>query len=393
MNYIFFLLLLLLTAILLQRDSVFAVIYLFVGALVLGRWWNERVLKSLSLAREWTPRAFIGEESKVRLHIHNTSFLPLGWLHVYESIPPQLAAPNSVNRIISLGSNGSVVLDYTLHALKRGYYKLGPLSMSTGDLFGLNPDGCRRIDEEYFTVFPRIISFNWLNLPSRSPLGTLRYNQPLFEDPARVLNKRDYVSGDSLRSVDWKASAALGRLQVKQFEPSIALQTSIFLNLNSLEYPPSARLDASELGIVIAASLANWVISQKQTVGLVTNGEDMLNPDSTVVTLPIRKGQGHLLRILELLARIQVRDAISLEDVLQREAPDLPWGTTIIAITGNIEDTLFDALFQARRYGLNILLIIVGRIPNARSVQKRAEYFGISVYIFQSEHDLDVWRS
>ena len=88
------------------------------------------------------------------------------------------------------------------------------------------------------------------------------------------MGKRDYTAGDSLRRIDWKSTAAVGRLQTKLFEPSIALETVLFLNLNSEEYHYKFRYDASELAIVVAASLANWIIGQKQSVGLVVNGSD-----------------------------------------------------------------------------------------------------------------------
>ena len=55
------------------------------------------------------------------------------------------------------------------------------------------------------------------------------------------------------------STAVAGRLQVKLFEPSIALETAIFLDLDANVYSLRARYDISELAIVIAASLANWV--------------------------------------------------------------------------------------------------------------------------------------
>jgi len=75
----------------------------------------------------------------------------------------------------------------------------------------------------------------------------MRHQQPIFEDP-HAYGKRDYVASDSLRRVDWKASASTGRLQIKQFEPSIALQTVIFLNLNGSEYNTRNRIDANRAG-------------------------------------------------------------------------------------------------------------------------------------------------
>ena len=69
------------------------------------------------------------------------------------------------------------------------------------------------------------------------------------------------MAGDSLRSVDWKASATVGRLQVKLYEPSIALEIAIFLDLSFSGYKPQSRIDATELAIVIAASLASWIVA------------------------------------------------------------------------------------------------------------------------------------
>jgi uncharacterized protein (DUF58 family) len=172
-------------------------------------------------------------------------------------------------------------------------------------------------------------------LPSHSPLGTLRHTQPIFEDPTRVMGKRDYVSGDSLRRVDWKATAVSGRLQVKQFEPSIALETVIILNLNAAEYEVQSRYDASELSIVIAASIANWVAGKKQAVGMAVNGADPLSDERRPAPLPARKGRQHLMRLLDVLARIKLAEAGSpLPEMLRRESVRLPWGTTLVIITG-----------------------------------------------------------
>ncbi len=110
-------------------------------------------------------------------------------------------------------------------------------------------------------------------------MGTLRHHQPIFEDPSRIFGKRPYVSGDSLRRVDWKATASTGQLQVKLFEPSIALETEIFLDLNTEAYEFHSRASATELAIVVTASLANWVVRARQSVGLVTNGLDPLAQD------------------------------------------------------------------------------------------------------------------
>jgi uncharacterized protein (DUF58 family) len=266
------------------------------------------------------------------------------------------------------------------------------LFTSTGDLLGLSRQQQEEGGIDHLTVYPKIIPLTRPSLPSRAPQGTLRSQQPIFEDPSRVLSKRDYVAGDSLRRVDWKASAVLGRLQVKQFEPSIALETAIFLDLNNSDYDTHFRIDSTELAIVIAASLASWVIAKKQTVGLVTNGVDQLESSQTPRPLLPRKGRSHLTHLLETLARLQTAETFPIAELLRRESPHLAWGTTLIIITGKVDETLLDELFQTRRRGLNAVIILAGRAVGWQEAQRTANLLGFPALTFQSERDLDLWR-
>jgi uncharacterized protein (DUF58 family) len=154
--------------------------------------------------------------------------LPAVWLRIQESVPVDLSMKN-LKQVVSLGPRGKMHFEYVLRARKRGYYRIGPLFVSSGDLIGFMREQRREGSTDHLIIYPRIVPLVNIKLPSRSPMGTMRHTQPIFEDPTRVLSKRDYVAGDSLRRIDWKATAATGRMQVKQFEPSIALETMLFL--------------------------------------------------------------------------------------------------------------------------------------------------------------------
>jgi uncharacterized protein (DUF58 family) len=305
--------------------------------------------------------------------------------------------------VLSLGPKGKVQFHYDLRARKRGYYQIGPFQAFTDDPLGLLKEQRIQGAVDYLTVYPKIIPFSRLNLPSRSPLGTLRHTQPIFEDPSRIMGKREYVVGDSLRRVDWKATASSGHLQVKQYEPSIALETAVFLNLNSPEYELKYLFDSTELAIVIAASIANWVIHKKQAVGLSTNGGDPVittrieGENSPKVLqrmkpIPPRKGQGNLMRILDVLARVQAFETISFVEFLRQEYVNLSWGTTLILITSQANEALFDQLFQLRRAGLNAVLIPAGLAGYSKEAQRQAEYFNFPYFPIRNENDLDMWR-
>ena len=384
--------LLLLIAVLVKGGFAFTIFCLFLGIYIVSLFWTRQTAKNISCERKFEKRAFWGEEVPVLLEIQNKGWLPIPWLLVYESLPVELSAGNVIKRVVSLGSHGKTEILYKLSAYKRGYYSVGPFVTKFGDTLGLTNLQELEKKSEYITIYPRIIPLRNANLPSRSPLGTLRHHQPIFEDPSRVRGKRDYVASDSLRRVDWKATASTGRLQVKQFEPSIALQTVIFLNLNATEYLSRHRIDAIELAIVVAASLANWAVTQKQAIGLITNGIDSHSNNRTVQPIPSRKGRGQLVHILDLLARIQTTETRPLTEMLSKETPGLPWGTTVVVITGHIDEALFDEIFQIKRRGQNVVIIITGQDVNIKLARQQARRFGFPIYAFPNEKSLDVWR-
>jgi uncharacterized protein (DUF58 family) len=388
-----FLFILIVLAVLTRETFVVVLLYLFVGAMFLGRWWTARVVNGLTFRRKYDKKAFPGETISVRLDVNNGSLLPAVWMRVQDFYPIEVAETSAFAQVITLGPHESTILNYNLKAHKRGYYTIGPLHVSSGDLLGMSGERQSEGITEHLTVYPRVIALSDVKLPSNSPMGTMRHKQPIFEDPTRPMGKREYQNGDSLRRIDWKASAVTGRLQTKLFEPSIALETAIFLNLNLTDYNIRTHFDATELAIVVTASVANWVVAQRQSTGLVAHGLDPLSANSRPVPIPSRKGRAHLMRILEVLARIRAVEIEPFPDTLRNHRVQLPWGTTMLVVTGSAEQALFDELLQSRRTGLNPVLLLCGEHPNHRQAAQQAKLFHIPVYIFHNEKDLDIWRT
>ncbi len=388
-----FLVILILLAVFTRETFVFVLLYLFVGASLLGRLWSGRTVNRMSFHRKYGNKAFPGEVIPVQINLQNTSLLPAIWLRVQDFFPIEVAENNTFSQVVSLGPHEQTSVSYNLKARKRGYYTIGPLHISTGDLLGMSPERHSEGLSEHLTVFPRVVPLTNVHLPSRSPMGTMRHKQRIFEDPTRPAGKRDYQNGDSLRRIDWKATATTGRLQTKIFEPSIALETAIFLNLNHLDYNLRTRYEATELAIVVAASLANWVVSQRQSTGLYAHGLDPLASDGRPIPLHPNKGRGHMMRILEVLARIRAVETDPFPAMLRQHRVQLPWGTTLIVISGSADQPLFDELLQARRGGLNPVLILCGEHPNRRASVQQGKTYGIPVYPIYDERDLDLWRA
>lgn len=390
--YLPLLIVLLIIAALMRDDFSLTLIYLFVGSFIVGTWWSRRALKQIRHTRQFNQRAFLGEKVEIKLQILNQGWLPILWMNARDALPVALSSVPNFQWVTSLGPRAEAYFSYSIQASKRGYYPIGPFFVSSGDILGLNKLLQQEDQVQHLTVYPKIIPLISMKIPPRSPQGTLRHNQPIFEDPTRVFSKRDYVAGDSLRRVDWKSSATAGRLQVKLFEPSIALETLIFLDLSAEGYAFKNRIDSTELAVVIAASVAAWVAGKRQTVGLKVNGKDPLMTDGLPQYIPPRKGQAHLIRILETLARVEMADKKSIAETVQRQRYQLSWGTTLIVITGQAGDNLLNELYQARRAGQNAVLILAGLAPASRDVSDRAGHFGIPVVTIPNERGLDIWR-
>ncbi len=392
-DFVPFLLILFIIAVLLRVDFFFTIAYLFFAVYLLSRLWTRRTVQRLRVQRRFVNRAFPGDRVTVDLTVQNAGWLPVPWLEVHESLPVQLTVPPFHREVISLGPRERYHFAYTLNCRQRGYYPIGPLMMETGDLLGLARHTLTRVAPEHIIVYPRVISLQRLGLPTRSPLVALPARSHLFEDPARVMGVRDYQRGDSPRRIHWTATASAGRLLVKQYQPSIARETLICLDLSQEGYERRQRYTATELAIVVAASIANHIVVREGLpAGLATEAQDPLLDRQARFFLPPRSERAHLMSLLEVLARVQITSAAPFVDLLRRESVNLPWGATLTVITGRESEPLFDTLVYLRRAGFAVALILVRSPFPSAELRKRAALLGVPIHRVWTERDLEAWR-
>ncbi len=392
-RFVPFLLSLFVIAAILRVDFFFTIVYLFFAVYLLSRLWARRTAERLRVQRHFVPRAFLGDRVPVEVTVHNTGWLPIPWLEVNETLPIQLTAPPFHRRVVSLGAHERRRLQYTLNCRQRGYYPIGPLTMQTGDLLGIERRSLARAEPSYLIVYPRVVPLQRLGLPTRSPLVTLPALSPLFEDPARVMGVRDYQPGDSPRRLHWTATASTGRLLVKQYQPAIARETLICLDMDQGNYERGQRYTATELAIVVSASIANHVVVKEGLpVGLATEAWDPMLNDQARFFLPPRPERAHLMSLLEILARVRVTSGVSFVDLLRRTSVNLAWGATLTVITGHESEALFDTLVYLRRAGFTVALILVQSGRPSPELKRRSDLLHIPIHRVWHERDLETWR-
>ena len=415
---LFFLLLFLFAiAVFLRLDWIYYLFYVVGGVWLISHWWTRRSLRNLTVSRRLPAKAFAGESISSDINFHNRSRLPIPWLRLNENIPIDLKAVEHYSTIISVGGRSLTQRRFALHCHRRGYYEIGPLNLHTGDLFGFAESSWQETNPHFLTVYPKVHSLADLGLPSLLPFGDMRSPQRLFQDPTRMSGVRPYATGDSMRHIHWRASAHEDTLLVKKYQPSMALNSTVVLDLDRSGFPYREEYSGSEWAIVLAASLASHVAEQRQEVGFISNGEDP-HSGAEVLAVPARNGRGHLMGILEILARVQLRDPrkdgpeaplrrngaaagqvqlssagepnspIALSTWLPHRVAHLGWGSTLLVVTPRLTESLIWVLHGMYRRGLNVFALVCTLQPQFKTVQNQAEALGVTTHQVVWESDL-----
>jgi len=301
--------------------------------------------------------------------VANRKLVPLPWVEIEDAIPPGLAAENlppstwrpnygSLLRSSSLLWYRRAKWKFSLRAGKRGFYSLGPLRLRSGDLFGFY----RRMMEaplfESIIVYPKIFPIRQFTLPSLFPLGDVRSEKRIFQDPVRPVGLRGYQPYDSLRHIHWKASARGQGLQVKVLEPTATLQASLFLGVDSYRGDGGFQEEDFEWGISLAASLAHHLVVKGIPTGLFANGR-RIDTGQPVQILP-GGSREQILVILEALAKMTPEVNEPLESFLQMERRILAEGNTLIFVLHQISDTLTWQLQELKEAGYRLAVLLTG---------------------------------
>jgi uncharacterized protein (DUF58 family) len=339
-----------------------------VGVLVFGtggmaRLWARVSLEQVHYQRLLGERrVFMGETVHLRLRLTNGKRIPVPWIEVREYLPEASSVtgahttpsglPGTVllTRSTSLGGHEELEWPLTLSADQRGFYRLGPAHLRSGDLFGIfeREETVRGTDS--IVVYPRTYPLEDLGIVSARPFGERAGGRRIFEDPARVVGVRDYLPGDPLKRVDWNATARIGRLQSRLYEPSRTQALIVALNVSTMEqswlgFDPVLL----ERNVVVAASIARWAFEDHSAIGLVANGSF---PDADRA---IRIGAGsrsdQLVRVLEALAMIAPFTISSLAAELERPGHALPAGATLVVVAALMSDDLAATLQRLRAEG------------------------------------------
>jgi uncharacterized protein (DUF58 family) len=349
-------------------------VFLLVATLV-AKYWARHALDEVRYERIIPEnRAFEGETLSLTLRLINDKLLPVPWIEVRDSVPESVlideehvsttTSPGYVYlaRSTNLGWYERINWPLQLRTPPRGYYRIGPARISTGDVFGFFPVQEDKEHVDPIIIYPRIYTLPELGLPPERPFGELKGRNRIFEDPGRIAGIRDYLPGDPMRRIDWKASARTQALMSKVYEPSATLHMLVALNVNTMQHAWEGFMpDVLERLLSVAGSVASYGFESGYAIGLIANGS-YRNSDRPM-RVPIGRSTDQLARVLEALAVIGPMTPAPLETVIDREALSFTFGATLVCVTARMDPPLAASLRRLSSSGHTVSVLSLAPEP------------------------------
>ena len=363
----------------------------------IGSWfWSQLSLRDLAVTRTTAnDRLQVGELVRERFEIRNRGRLAKLWVEVadHSTLPGLIPG-----RVIHLKGRGIVRWESETRCLRRGRYRIGPLTLRAGDPFGLFPRRLTVPDSHEVVAYPAMFDLAAVLLPP----GHLSGGQSVARHGAfatpHVAGIREYSPSDGFNRISWSATARLGRMMVKEFEIDPAVDAWIVLDQDSAPlvmasgnlsaFPPPLRyLDSTEeYGVAVAASVARYLLALGRSVGLIISG-------ARVEVLPADRSERQVMKMLELLAVTRADGSRPLAETLAGEARRFHSHDTVLAISAATDERWADALGGLARRRVRTSAVVIdassfGPAPSPQMVIARLAAHGVPTHIVRFGDDL-----
>lgn len=240
-------------------------------------YWNHRLSADILFSQAC---AYEGEQAFLREEIVNRGFLPLPAIEVQFAISRNLifSGEASLNSnitdqsykrdIFSMLPNQKIIRRLSFQCSRRGFYEIKKSTITGYDFFFHPSCQADYAHQTQFYVLPAPVDTRKIQLLYQQIHGMIRRQNRLFPDPYEFAGIREYTTSDSIRHINWKASARSQQLLVNQFDSTTSARVSIYLDTEDRNILKEEEL--VEESIRIAASLASRVMKDHLELTLFT---------------------------------------------------------------------------------------------------------------------------
>jgi uncharacterized protein (DUF58 family) len=378
----------------------------FLVILVTSALWSALSILRVSLNRTTrTSRKQVGEIFTENYEVINRSFLPKIWLKVTDK--SKLVGSSGSRVLTGIGGRQSrTYLAYTM-LQQRGWFKLGPTQVESGDILGLFLLRKTFDTKMRLLVIPYMVDIQFFLAPLGILPGGYTLREKTLEVTPYAAGVREYVPGDPLKRIHWPSSARKQMLIVKEFEKDPLAEVSIFLDMRKsvhvkrenhaainldpiwwVNSPKTFKLpsDTAEYAISIAASVAKYYLRQKREVGLIVASQNY-------TALPAERGERQLGKILETLAVVQPEGDMPLWALVNSQVGHLARGSTVILITPATGKQILSITMDLIQRGLIPVFILIdpesfGGIGRSNDIANQLTNHGIFNYVIEEGDEI-----
>ncbi len=353
------------TILLATLTGIFVSAYLWVWTL--GR--NLQVRRETRLG--WVQ---VGGQIEERITLSNTALLPAAWVEFIDrSTLPDFAASRSTS--ISAGSFDQ----WNINAVckQRGLFALGDAQIQTGDPFGIFDVTLHASQRTSILVLPQVATLPELYI---SPSGSYGDGQPrrnALQQTIHASTVREYAHGDSTRQIHWPTTARMNKVFVRLMESAPEGNWWILLDLDLRNMLGMGWDSIEEQGVALAASLADFGLRARKSVGLISNGEEL-------AWLTPQKGAGQRWEIMQALAMAKP-GRLSLASLFERMHPSLGKHHSLIVITASTKSDWLKSLPPLTKRGVIPTVMLLDAYAfgeaSAENIAGAVEQHGIRCHV------------
>lgn len=355
--------------------------YMTFGVIILSFLWSGHITKKINAYQRIEQRDYYVDEAlQVNSFVDNDSLLPVPHIEIIDRTEESVGGEIPKPTISTLFPTEREIVRKNITAKYRGLYNLGPIDIEISDALGVFTRKRRILSNTSFKVYPRIHNIEKINLKSMQSYGTLTTKQKAYEDNTSVSDIRKYSPGDSIKRIHWKVSAKKSNLFVKNYEMTGSAAAYIFLDFKKNCYKGENIRDLEERAVEAASSTISYLLNNSVSV------EMYINSARAYYT----KGRDikELVNFMDILCEIKTDGNKTMKDVLEKRIRLISNGSSIIVITGDINEEEAIIFGSIKNMGYDIILIYVGDFEIKEDIKKTINDYNVKINVIKSHSDI-----
>jgi uncharacterized protein (DUF58 family) len=216
-----------------------------------------------------------GDENIVVLEIANRMNYPLN-IEIIDELPEQFQARNfSMKRYFAARQEHKI--SYTINPVDRGVYNFGDTRLYAGSGLGLAIRRFTVATTRDVPVYPSYMQLKKYQLISRTALITEHGSKRMRKigQSMEFEQIKDYVTGDDVRTLNWKATARKGTLMVNNYVDEKSQQVFCVIDKGRLMKMPFNNLTLLDYAINSTLVMSNVCLQKQDKIGLITFADRM----------------------------------------------------------------------------------------------------------------------